>query len=445
MQHTHLGKYKVLSVIGKGGMGLVYRGYDETIERDVAIKIVHPHLIGDEDREAFLQRFINEAKAAARCNHPNIVTILEYGEDQNTPYLVMEYVKGFSLHEYLTVHKKVPIKKTLNTVVQVLKALHFAHQQGIVHRDIKPANILLLPDNHVKITDFGIARLPYSELTQIGFVLGSPYYMSPEQAFAEQADHRADLFSVGVILAQLLTQSIYSNVTTSKLEKIQGLPPKIRVDFSSAYPNALVPLLQKSLQAKPELRFQSAKEFIEALRDSCHRANTDMSHNMTSMTAISPIAQNNILEAQLVEIKKQLSDHIGPIADKLIQIEMAKTNDLMTLIKRLLVHVPSGSERHTFETQMTRMCDTVAAVPAEPTQIIKQPVSNPDSAISMDSQTINALCHDYSEHVGPLATRMVKKALQKYTSKTQLLDYLAENIPNTEERNDFLNHWRNLI
>jgi len=283
---SYIGKYKIISTLGKGGMGTVYHALDEAIEREVAIKIIHPHLINHEEKDDFLQRFINEAKTAVRCSHPNIVTILEYGEDQGAPYLVMEYIKGYSLHQYIKAQQPLLIKKTLNIIVQILKALQFAHEKGVIHRDIKPANILLLADNQIKLTDFGIARLATSSITQSGSILGSICYMPPEQALGNEVNQTADLFSVAVIFSQLLLQSVYTDsIEKIKLPLIKGLSNKIKVNFSENYPKQLAPILTKSLQSDPLKRYQTAKEFISALQAACNLKPTQKSQTTGGLVA----------------------------------------------------------------------------------------------------------------------------------------------------------------
>lgn len=167
-------------MLGEGAMGVVYEGFDPDIERRVAIKILHPHLVTDRSGGEFLERFKREAKSAARCIHPNIVMVLEYGQDQDMPYIVMEFVEGSSLQEIVKSGRGIALQKSLSIISQLLKALHAAHNLEIVHRDIKSANVMILRDGgSVKLADFGIARVAESpDLTMTGAVVGTPKYLS---------------------------------------------------------------------------------------------------------------------------------------------------------------------------------------------------------------------------------------------------------------------------
>ncbi|MBT3724937.1 MAG: serine/threonine protein kinase, partial [Gammaproteobacteria bacterium] len=154
-----IGKYSINRLLGEGAMGLVYEGMDLAIDRKVAIKTLHPHLITKRDGKEFLERFQREAKSAARCTHPNIVTILEYGEDDGLPFIAMEFINGLSLYDILQKNKKISLKNTLTIVSQILKAIHAAHKLGVIHRDIKTANIIQCKETKsIKLADFGIAR-----------------------------------------------------------------------------------------------------------------------------------------------------------------------------------------------------------------------------------------------------------------------------------------------
>ncbi|MCB1768246.1 MAG: serine/threonine protein kinase, partial [Candidatus Competibacteraceae bacterium] len=203
---SRIGRYRVMGLLGRGAMGMVYLGHDAAIDRQVAIKTIHRRLLGGEDGIDWLERFRREVRAAGRCLHPNIVTVFEYGEEAGAPYIVMEYVQGREVRDFLKNRQPMPLGNSVAIILQVLRALGHAHAQGVVHRDIKPGNIILLADGMVKVTDFGIARLEMSgSLTQVGTAVGTPGYMAPEQFSGQEADRRADLYAAGVVLFELLT------------------------------------------------------------------------------------------------------------------------------------------------------------------------------------------------------------------------------------------------
>jgi eukaryotic-like serine/threonine-protein kinase len=205
MEASKLGRFELVSEIGRGAMGIVYKAKDPMLERTVAIKTIN--LTMDKDgAEMYEKRFYQEARAAGGLNHPNIVTIYDIGRSESLCYMAMEYIEGAELRTLLLPGKPLPVQKALSIAAQVAEGLSYAHERGVVHRDIKPANIMVPEAGPVKITDFGIARMRTSNVqTQTGMMMGSPKYMSPEQVIGKRADHRSDLFSLGVILYEMLT------------------------------------------------------------------------------------------------------------------------------------------------------------------------------------------------------------------------------------------------
>src|SRR5438552_10206657 len=200
-----IGKYDIQSVLGKGAMGVVYKAFDPGIERVVAVKTVRKDLVDPDLAVQVMARFQNEAKAAGRLLHPNIVSVYEYGEDELNAFIAMEYVEGTGLREYLNRKASFDLGQIVAIVSQLLLALDFAHERGVVHRDVKPANLIMTSGGALKVADFGIARIDTSNLTMTGMVMGTPSYMSPEQCRGIATDRRSDLFSAGVVLYELLT------------------------------------------------------------------------------------------------------------------------------------------------------------------------------------------------------------------------------------------------
>ena len=267
MQPQKIGKYEIRRTIGRGGMGVVYEGYDPDIDRRVAVKTLLPQLLVDDTAIDFLERFRREARAAARCLHPNIVTVLEYGQHADSPFIVMEYVDGWQLEEVLG-REELTLKQALVIAGDVLKALHAAAQSGITHRDVKPANVMVLANGHAKLADFGIARLNINTaLTQVGMVVGTPKYMAPEQAAGLAADHRSDLFSLTLILVELLQRArLPTGTPTGYPTPPSALPPGINLDTSMPVPMAFLPLVTDGLQPDPDRRVSSARAYVEQLQ-----------------------------------------------------------------------------------------------------------------------------------------------------------------------------------
>ena len=197
------GRYEIVKELGRGTMGVVYQAHDPQIDRMVALKVLRPDRVVSQD---FVLRFLREAKAIGRISHPNIVTVYDVGQDHGTIYIAMEYLEGRPLNEVIK-GKTLPMDEAVGMCVQVADALGYAHRQGITHRDIKPSNIILAPDNRIKLTDFGIARIEdpdVAQQTQVGDILGTPVYMAPEQVMGQRADGRTDLYALGVIAYEMM-------------------------------------------------------------------------------------------------------------------------------------------------------------------------------------------------------------------------------------------------
>ena len=268
---TKLGRYEVLNELGKGAMGVVYLAKDPLIGRMVAIKTIRTSSFGDDDSESreFRERFIREAQTAGILSHPNIVTIHDIGEDPETQtsYIAMEYIEGRNLKSLLAEKNRFGYEQIADIIAQVGEAIDYAHRKGIIHRDIKPANIIITTDGKVKIMDFGIAKIASSNLTTTGQFLGTPNYMSPEQVSGAAVDGRSDIFSLGVVLYELLTSrkpfqgenltAISYKIVHEEFTPPAELSPEVPADF-----NAIV---ARAMAKDPWNRYQRGKDFALAL------------------------------------------------------------------------------------------------------------------------------------------------------------------------------------
>ncbi len=265
---AQIGRYEVQSVIGRGAMGVIYRAHDPAIDRLVALKLVRADLLSGDEREDYLKRFRQEAQAAGRCMHPNIVAIYDFALHEGNPFLAMEYVQGISLAEALARGTRFRIAEAVYIVRQMLDALACAHALGVVHRDVKPANVLLLASGHVKVTDFGISRIETSHLTQTGSVVGTPSYMSPEQCRAGQVDARSDVFSAGAVLYELLSgERPFSGRTFSQvMHQVMNEDPADIREKVPGLPSPVYAALRRALEKRPEDRFPSAQAMADVLR-----------------------------------------------------------------------------------------------------------------------------------------------------------------------------------
>jgi serine/threonine-protein kinase len=276
-----IGRFQIVEEVGEGAMSIVYKAFDPEINRPLAIKLLRGECAIDSE---YRYRFLQEAKAAGKLTHPNIVTIFDVGEVEQGPYIAMEYLEGRTLEEIMEDGNQIPARDAVIYGIQLAEALDYSHARGIVHRDVKPGNIISPGYGHaIRITDFGIARIdaPNKEhRTRIGSVLGTPQYMSPEQVEGQQVDGRSDLFSLGVILYQLITgeKPFVSETLTSLLMKIvQEDPAPIDIQKTDI-PQSLKAIIDKLLNKKPENRFQTGKELANALRKIVHEIDEKQEH-----------------------------------------------------------------------------------------------------------------------------------------------------------------------
>jgi serine/threonine-protein kinase len=260
-------KYEVRGTLGAGAMGTVYDAVDRIIERRVAIKVVNRPNESDPEAVEAHARFRREAQAAGRLSHPNIVGVYDYGENATQAWIVMELVEGGSLKGRLDKHERFTVPEIVRIMSEVCAGLQYSHQRGVVHRDIKPGNIMMTTDGQVKIADFGIARLENSSMTQVGTLIGTPSYMAPEQFRGEPVDLRADIWSSGVMLYQLLTgEKPFEGGFSAVMHKALHTEPPPPSQLSVTTPRGFDAVIARALAKRPEDRYRSAAEFGEAIR-----------------------------------------------------------------------------------------------------------------------------------------------------------------------------------
>ena len=253
------GRYRIIRKLGTGGMANVYLAEDQELGRRVAIKILNDRHAGDEQ---FVERFRREAKNAAGLSHPNIVSIYDRGEAEGTYYIAMEYLDGRSLKELIVARGPAPIPLAIDYARQILAALRFAHRNGVVHRDIKPHNIMVGDEGRLKVTDFGIARAGTSQMTEVGSIIGTAQYLSPEQAKGAPVDQTSDLYSLGIVLYELLTGTVPFNGDTPveiAMKHLSTVPPEPSA-LRPEVPEDLDSIVVRALGKTPEERYGSAEE-----------------------------------------------------------------------------------------------------------------------------------------------------------------------------------------
>ena len=265
-----LGRYQIQGVLGKGAMGLVYDGVDPNLDRRVAIKTILTSKLDKETARLYSLRFGREVRAVARLNHRNIVQVYDFGTEGDLAYIVMEHIQGKELKDYFDGNERFELKKAFGLMIELLDALDFAHEAGIVHRDIKPGNVMIDAGGHAKLTDFGVARVADSgdqaEATRAGAMVGTPSYMSPEQIQGQAVDRRTDIFSAGIIFYQFLTgQKPFEGtqfVLQQKIVQDDPVWPSAIVQVPLAFDRVIARALAKNV----EHRYQSARGFADSLK-----------------------------------------------------------------------------------------------------------------------------------------------------------------------------------
>jgi len=268
---TKLGRYKIVRELGKGAMGVVYEGLDPVIGRRVAIKTARRDVMESSGRaDELMERFLREARSAGSLNHRGIITIFDADIENGIAYIAMEFIDSGSLQDALTKKKRFSPEKVVEISAAICEALAEAHQAGIVHRDVKPANIMILPDGGIRVADFGIAYVSDSNLTQEGAMIGTPHFMSPEQFMGQKVDGRSDLFSLGVIMYELLTgeKPFGGEVLSTVMHRVIKVNPIEPKELNFAVTDCLSKVVMKALSKKPNDRYQTGREMAAALRES---------------------------------------------------------------------------------------------------------------------------------------------------------------------------------
>jgi serine/threonine-protein kinase len=333
--------------VGRGAMGVIYQAIDPVIGRKVAIKLIRADILSGDDQADFIARFRREAQAAGRCVHPNIVSIYDFSMHDGNPFLVMEFVEGASLAQVLRQRGRLPPLEAVEVMLQVLAALARAHTVGVVHRDVKPANILLLPDNRVKMTDFGIARFDNSDLTQHGMMIGTLSYMSPEHYRGDDVDARSDLFSAGSVLYEMLTGTrAFTGDSSARVtyRLMNEDPPDIET-----LPDGLAGVVRRALAKQPGDRFGSAEEMAAMLRGTRPEPDTDF-------TVVAPVASSGkrITPAETERVERALAEYLGPIAKVLVKRALKTAASPPVLWNALAVHIERETDRAAFLRQRGR-------------------------------------------------------------------------------------------
>jgi len=473
-----LGKYAISEVLGKGAMGVVYKAFDPHIRRTVALKTIRREVVDDDQASMLLARFQNEAQAGGRLSHPGIVGVYEWGETGDLVFLAMEYVQGNSLREYFNRGTRFEVRDAVSIMAQLLDALHYAHEQGVWHRDIKPANLIIMNNGKLKVADFGIARIDTSNLTQAGAVLGTPGYMAPEQYSGDTVDWRADIFSAGVVLYQLLTgvRPFIGNAEALAYKICHEQPALPSEADPGRCTTQFDAVATKALAKPPEQRYQTALAFREALLASfaqpvspavseetiinepiphkgSHEASQPSQPSHASPSALTPSAPSASSPsssnpggktipppgwdpAVLKQIEQQLARLVGPVARVMVHRGASATTDISRLYRMLAENLANPDERSAFLAGRQKL-QGVAPRDAEATAA-QQRAPATGLTVQLTAAAIEEATRKLSAYVGPIAKVVAKRAAAQATSRNHFHQLLAENLTDPKERARFL-------
>ncbi len=482
----HIGKYRIDGVLGSGAMGVVYKAYDVNIARVVALKTIRSELLEGLQETELVARFRNEAQAAGRLVHPNIVAVYDFGETSTVTYIAMEFVDGTALNSFLVPNVPMDLNASITCMTQLLRALDYAHSRGVVHRDVKPANILITASAQVKVTDFGVAKIESSTLTQVGAVIGTPSYMSPEQFRGESVDGRSDLFAAGVVLYQMLTgvrpfTGAASVVMHQIMNEIPAAPSTLQPWLNPGF-DAVV---AKAMAKRVEDRFATALQFMDALVEAHLRQTggapiTEEDNERTILAFQRPSFPTTTPPSQLgarggpevpgatgshgaaltasapkwvrdigPELEVALSTQIGPMARLLLKNAARDAQDVDDLCQRLLPHIGSEQGRTQFIDSVRAIRERLGIASASTTSGTRAaPGTLPATELSAltGGGTHLQLSADMMEeahqkllaYIGPIAKVVVKRSAKQTSSPAQFYRLLSEQLATEQERNDFL-------
>ncbi|HYF07959.1 MAG TPA: serine/threonine-protein kinase [Acetobacteraceae bacterium] len=443
------GRYAILAPIGGGAMGMVYKAHDPLIDRVVAVKVMRADTLEPAARAEYLERFRIEVRAAGRCTHPAIVGVHDFGEQDGTPYIVMEFVEGRTLSAMLKEageDRRAMAPRLATAMLQVLEGLGAAHALGIVHRDVKPSNILVTGEGRAKIADFGIARLDIASLTAVGGMVGTPAYMAPEQALGRPVDARTDLFAAAAILYEiLLGRPPFAGASLP--ETLLRLTAPEPADLGPLAGTPLGMVLARGLEKEPTRRHASTLEFTAALRSAMAGAPVEeatvvlgaglpgLAAAGTASAALGSGSRTAFDGTLLTRLREDLARHMGPIAETLLRRAAATAANEDELIRACGNMIETPQERAAFLRRHRATPGSGAMAASAPT--LMPVASGPAAAFGVSPAAEARAAEALAFHVGPIARVLVKRALAEARSEAAFLDRLAEAVSDPAEAATF--------
>ena len=415
-----LGDYQVTGVLGRGGMGKVFRVRNLVSDREEAMKVVLPDL---GENVELADRFLREIKVHASLQHPNIAALHTALRIEGRLVMIMELVDGVSLEETLR-RGPLDVPVAVHYINQILTALAFAHERGVIHRDIKPANILIAGGAVIKLTDFGIARpTGASRLTGTGLAVGTLAYMSPEQIRSGQVDARSDIYSLGIMFYEMVTglHPILAETEHALMNAQLSVVPREPAVVNPHVPQAVSAAIMRALAKEPGLRFQTALEFQAVLEDP-GRASVQAPVNPSATTTRRP---------ELAELEARLSRAIGPIAGRLVATAARRYATISEIRQALAAEIEDPKERAAF-------LKTAPGVKTDPSVTATMAMRTPTAPATFDPGALDRLTQALAPYIGPIAKVVVTRAASSARSAEELQKALAAEIPSEADRQRFL-------
>ena len=459
-----LGKYPITGVLGKGAMGVVYRGYDPVIKRPVAIKTIRKELIDEEEKtEAMSGRFRREAQAAGALNHPGIGAVYEYGEDAQHAYIAMEFVEGTSLREYIARGASFDEHDSVSIMAQLLDALQFAHDNAVWHRDIKPANIQVMSNGRIKLIDFGIARIESTDFTKTNVIMGTPGFIAPEVYLGRDIDHRIDIFSAGVVFYHLLAgRPPFAGRPEAVMHDIcyHDPPPPSSFDAHRHWPQYDA-VVARALEKLPAKRFQSAAAFRTAILAEYAQP---LNSTLSDATIIPAVPRRIAIDGGppslprtapsigtstppptgwsgpvLAGVEIELARFVGPVAKVLVRRAARVHKDIQTLTAGLLEAIDQPDDRDAFVRAVTGA--GLAALQARASPGPEASVAGATGSSAGPALTpadLELATRVLTRYIGPIARVVVKRAAAGGGSRRDFLNQLAQSLDSDAQRERFL-------
>jgi serine/threonine-protein kinase len=430
-----VGRYGIDEWLASGTAGVVFRGFDQALDRPVAIKILRRELAKGSAAEGWQESFRRKARAAARLFHQNIPTVFDFAEDQGIPFIVMEYVAGFRLDRLLETSGRFATDRAASVMFQVLDALQYSHENGVVHLNLKPSVILVLPGSQVKVANFGFTLGNVAEERGVHEGAATNSCMAPEQLARGVLDHRADLFAAGALFFEMLTGGKPFRVASTEeiVEQTATRGPENICTLNLEVPAGLRDIIGTALAFDPGLRFATAGEFSLALRDALQSTG----HAETAVGALrapgSPIQHVEYDRETLLKLETDLARHIGPVAAIAVKRAAERADDLASLCEQLAAYIKDDQKRHEFLRHGLRLnakFDNRPAAPKSP------PADVPDRDI------LDAIELELTHYLGPIAKLLLTQQLRNFESLPKLYSRLASYITNESERVAFLHSAR---